>query len=140
VGIEVLLVRADLHVDRLAVLEQDHRRDALDAVLRRKLLLLVDVDLRHDRLAVILLGDLLDQRGDHPARAAPRRKKVDEHNFILLNQRFQRFRRRVYKCHIVFLPVLIYSYGTISAERIVTSVSGISLSSVSTCIISRTTS
>src|SRR5206468_2714707 len=69
--------RPDDLLGRLAVLEQDHRRDRDDLELRGGLLVLVHVELR-DAEVVALAGDLLEHRGDHAARAAPRGPEVHE--------------------------------------------------------------
>ena len=83
---------------RLTALEENHRRDAHDAVTLRKPLLLVDVDLDEPQLP--LLGDLVEDGRDRMTRAAPLRPEVDEdrlgafENFLLK----RRFRDGV--CHI----------------------------------------
>src|SRR4051812_49908311 len=77
-GLEPLLrVGADDLLGHLAVLEEDHRRDREDLVLRGGLLVLVDVEL-DDPQVLPLAGDLLEDRADDPAGAAPRRPEVDE--------------------------------------------------------------
>src|SRR6476620_3500507 len=70
--------RADLLRDRLAALEQQHRRDSAHAVAARNVGILVDVELGHGDLVAKLGGDFLERRSDHPARAAPFRPKIDE--------------------------------------------------------------
>src|SRR5207237_7983317 len=70
---------ADDALDSLAVREQDHRRDARDAEVHRRVLVLVDVELDDPQLAGLLSGDLLQNGSDHAARAAPLRPEVDEH-------------------------------------------------------------
>ena len=60
-----------------AVFEEDHRRDREDFVLGGGLLVLVDVEA--EDLEVVALGvDLLEDRVDDAARAAPRGPEVDE--------------------------------------------------------------
>ena len=66
-------------VDRLAVHQQNHRGDALDAERRRQLLLLVGVDL--DQLEASGIGklQLFQQRTDDLAGPAPGRPEVHQH-------------------------------------------------------------
>ena len=70
---------ADLGRRHLAVLEQDQRRDAADAIFHRRLRILVDVDLGDRDLALHVAGQLLEERRDHLAGTAPLRPEVDEH-------------------------------------------------------------
>src|SRR3954452_495299 len=77
-GLEALLrVGADDLLGDLAVAEEDHRRDREDLVLRGGLLVLVDVEL-DDAQVLALARDLLEDRADHAAGAAPGRPEVDE--------------------------------------------------------------
>ena len=73
---------ADLHVDRLAVLEQDQRRDGAHAVADRRLLVLVDVQLDDLHLAVELRRKLFEMRRDHLAGAAPFRPEIHDHRLV----------------------------------------------------------
>src|SRR5262249_21405795 len=59
---------ADDPLDHLAVLEQDHRRDARNAKVHGRVLVLVDVELDDPQLARLLSGDLLEYWRDHAAR------------------------------------------------------------------------
>jgi len=78
-GLDLLLrVRPDDLVRRLAALEEDHRRDREHAVLRGGLLVLVDVELDDLQGAVALVGDLLEDRSDDAAGAAPGCPEVDQ--------------------------------------------------------------
>src|SRR5690606_5587819 len=79
----ILGLQADKLVDRLAVLEQDQRRNAHDAELRCQLRLLVDVDLADRRLTCKLAGELLYDWKLHLARAAPRRPEIHERYAVL---------------------------------------------------------
>src|SRR5687767_12204355 len=63
-----------------AILEEDQRRDRKHVELRRRLLVVVDVQ-RDDADIVALVRHLLENRVDHSARTAPRRPEVDEHGF-----------------------------------------------------------
>src|SRR6056297_867248 len=65
-----LRLRADDRLDDLATGVDVHRGDGRDAVGRGRLRVLIDVELRDDD-AVVLGGDLLENGGDHLARAAP---------------------------------------------------------------------
>ena len=61
-----------------AVLEEDEIRDRVDMILFAKLLLLVHIDLHECDLSVIFLRELLDERADHAARAAPRCPEIHQ--------------------------------------------------------------
>src|SRR5215472_7699377 len=65
--------RADHLLDHLAAAEQVHGRHVQDAVSLCRLGILVDVELHHIDLAVVLGRDRFEHRADHPARAAPLR-------------------------------------------------------------------
>src|SRR5205085_4014371 len=69
------------HARRLdvAVLEEHQRRDAADAELGRRALVLVDVDLRDLQAPFVLSRHLVEDRRDRLAGAAPFRPVVDEH-------------------------------------------------------------
>ncbi len=66
-------------VDDLAVAEQLAGGDAADAEPLGQRLLLLGVDLRHHQLAVVALGELDEDRREHPARAAPLCPEVHQH-------------------------------------------------------------
>src|SRR5437763_942847 len=55
----------------VAVLEEHQRRDSPDAELGRHVLVLVDVDLGDLQAALVLLGDLVQDRRDRLAGPAP---------------------------------------------------------------------
>ena len=63
----------------LAVLEQDERRNAADAVLGRRGGLASMSSLATVSLPVVLLGDLVQHRREHLARAAPLGPEIDQH-------------------------------------------------------------
>ena len=65
-----------------AVLENDQGRDAHDVEAAGQVGLLVDVDLGDPDLALLLAGDLLEDRGDHLARPAPLGPEVDEDGLV----------------------------------------------------------
>ena len=67
----------------IAVLEEQQRRDAAHHELARRHRVFVDVHLRHRQLAVIFLGQLIDDRRDAPARRAPGRPEIHEHHAVL---------------------------------------------------------
>ena len=75
---------ADRGCRRLAVLEEDHRRDRDDPVALGQLALLVDVDLDELQLAVALLDDPVEHGRDGVARAAPLGPEVDDHRRLAL--------------------------------------------------------
>ena len=66
----------------LPSVEQDHRRDALNAVFGRRVGIVVDVELHDGDPLGHLRADLLERRGDHPARAAPFRPEIDEDGLV----------------------------------------------------------
>ncbi len=70
---------ADNPVDLLAVLEDEQRRDAEDVEAAGGGGVLVDVQLGHAHASGHLGGQLVDDRRDHPAGAAPRGPQVDQH-------------------------------------------------------------
>jgi hypothetical protein len=69
---------ADDGVDHCAVAEEEERRDRLHAVALGQRRLLVHVDLGDRDPPRLLAPDLLESRGDGPARAAPRRPEVHD--------------------------------------------------------------
>ena len=73
---------ADEAVDDLAVDQGVHRRDALHLEGLGHAGVVVDVDLGQHDLAVGVGDDLLDDRTERPARAAPRRPQVDDHGHL----------------------------------------------------------
>src|ERR671912_781306 len=70
--------RTHLLRDRLAVLEQQHRRNAANAVAPGRLRILVDVELGDRHLLAQITGDLFERGSDHAAWTAPFRPEVDE--------------------------------------------------------------
>src|SRR6185436_332317 len=74
--------RADAGRLDVAVLEQHQRGDAADAELGRRLLVLVDVDLRDLEAPLVLLRHLVEDRRDRLAGAAPLRPVVDQHRGV----------------------------------------------------------
>src|SRR4051812_32955307 len=73
-----LALGADHALLGLTVLEDDEGGDAHDIEAERQVRVLVDVDLDDADLAVLLVGDLLEDRGDHLARTAPFGPEVDQ--------------------------------------------------------------
>src|SRR5688500_6484436 len=74
--------RADAGRLDVAVLEQHQRRDAADAELGRRELVLVDVDLGDLQPALVFLGHLVEDRRDRLARPAPLGPVVDQHRGV----------------------------------------------------------
>src|SRR5882724_12799728 len=66
----------------VAVLEEHQRRDSPDAELGRHVLVLVDVDFRDLEAAFVLLGDLVQDRRDRLAGAAPFGPVIHQHRGI----------------------------------------------------------
>ena len=65
-----------------AALEQHQRRDATHVVLRRDAGILVDVDLRDRDLVFVLGRDLVEDRGNHLAGAAPFSPEIEQHGLV----------------------------------------------------------
>jgi hypothetical protein len=68
--------RAYHRVHVLAILEKQNARDRPDVEPHRRLLIGIDVDLGHLRLAVVFRRQLIENRRDHAARSAPRRPEI----------------------------------------------------------------
>src|ERR1051326_1535085 len=81
---------ADDALDHRAILEQDHRRDAGNAELHRRLLVLVDVQLDDLELASLLGSNLLEHGRDHATRTAPLCPEVDQDGCLTPNFGFER--------------------------------------------------
>src|SRR3546814_19612887 len=62
----------------LAILEQDHRRDAAHAIFGGSVRMVVDVELGDHHLAVQFVRNFLERRADHLARTAPFGPEIDE--------------------------------------------------------------
>ena len=78
-GLEVLLaLQPDNLIHDLAVLEEQQRRDGVDAKLDREVLMVVNVDLADLHLAVVLGSQFVENRRDHLARAAPLGPEINE--------------------------------------------------------------
>jgi glycosyltransferase involved in cell wall biosynthesis len=73
---------ADDALDRLAVLEQHHGRNAGHAVLLSAHAVLVNVDFGDFQRSAFLSGDFVQNWGDHAAWPAPFRPEIDEHRDI----------------------------------------------------------
>lgn len=69
-------------VDRLAILEQDHGRQAADAEAHHDVLLDVAVDLGQQQFALVGLGDLRQQRHQRLARGAPVGPEVHQDRLV----------------------------------------------------------
>ena len=63
----------------LAALEDEQGGDGLHVVLDGQLLVLVDVDLSYGRLAVVLIGELINHWPDHFAGAAPFSPEINQY-------------------------------------------------------------
>ena len=87
----------------LAALEQQQRGYRPDAEPRGQLLIVVHIDLGDLDLAELFLGNFVEQRRDHFARAAPFGPKIDQHGcgrFIdLLLEIACRKRHNMWICH-----------------------------------------
>ena len=68
----------------LAALVQDNRRNAANAVLARGCRIGVDVELGDRDLAAVFLGDFVQHRCEHLARAAPFGPEIDQHRMTRL--------------------------------------------------------
>ena len=69
-------------VHQLSLVKQLHRRQALDAEMRRQFALLVGVDLGHLELAGVFVGQFLEDRSEILTGLAPVGPEVDQHRFL----------------------------------------------------------
>ena len=74
-----LLLRADDLVGDLAVVEEQQGGNGADAVFGGQRLMFVNVDLADFHLAIVFVGEFIQQRRDHLARAAPFGPEIHEH-------------------------------------------------------------
>src|SRR5436190_544004 len=74
--------RADPGRLDVAVLEEHQRRNSADAELRRRVLVLIDIDLCHLEAPLVFLRHFVEDRGDRLARPAPLGPVVDQHGRI----------------------------------------------------------
>src|SRR3989441_12349099 len=70
--------RSDDAVDRLAVFEEEHRGDRCDSESLRSPRAFIDVQLSEAEARRVEARDLLEDRGDPVARAAPLRPEIEE--------------------------------------------------------------
>lgn len=75
----VLICQPDHLLDHLSALEQQQRGNAANAELERRIRVLVDVQLPHDDLPVVVRREFVDRRGQPLAGAAPFRPKINEY-------------------------------------------------------------
>ena len=66
----------------LAVLEHDERRNAHDVELASKIRVLIDVDLGDGDLVAVLASHLVEDGGEHFARATPLGPEVHHHGLV----------------------------------------------------------
>src|SRR5690606_851839 len=64
------------------VAEQQKRWNSANVVLRRRLWILVDVELHDAQPVLVFLGDCVEDRRDHLARTAPLGPEVEQHRTI----------------------------------------------------------
>src|SRR6266849_6601851 len=77
----------------LATVEENHRRNALDAVVRSRDRILIHVQLYYQSTRRILFGDCLDHRRQHAARTTPLGPKIYQHRLVGL--KYFRFKSKV---------------------------------------------
>ena len=65
-------------MDDLAICHEQHGGDALDAIFRHPFLIFVGVDLCDQQLALVFLGEFIQDRGDHFAGSAPGCPEIDD--------------------------------------------------------------
>src|SRR3569623_2038298 len=98
-----LWVRAEDRVDHLAVLEEQHERDRANIEANRRLLIRVDIHLRHLHLAGVLLRQIVEHRTDHPTGTAPGCPEIDDDEpvalFYFLLESGVRYCQRVQHLH-----------------------------------------
>ena len=90
---------ADLLIDHLIALDKENRRDVANAELRSDGIVVVHVAFADRHAALLLGGQLVDNRGDRPAGSAPFGPEIDDQRFARIHQGFQIFRGDS-KCHI----------------------------------------
>src|SRR5438034_7348423 len=82
---QILFARDSGHlVAQLAVLKKEQSGNRADIVLERKTLIFVHVNLRYFDRIYFFPSDLIQQRGDHFAGAAPVGPKIDDHRLVVL--------------------------------------------------------
>ena len=69
----------------LPLIDEQERRNGADTVLRRERLLFVNVDFADLDLAVVFIGQFIQQRRDHLAWAAPFRPKIHHDRLLTLH-------------------------------------------------------
>src|SRR5947207_501246 len=103
---QVLLARhADDLITELAVLEKEERGDRPDVVFHREALVLVDVHFRDLHRARFFLRDLVDERRDHFAWAAPFGPEIDQHGLRALSYFLVKIRIVQSDCNRVVHPL-----------------------------------
>src|SRR3954465_11073803 len=98
----ILVGETDDLLDYLAALEEEQRRDPTDAELERGVGVLIDVELPHDDLAVVIAGELVDRRREPLAGAAPLRPEIHQHRLPGVNRAVEvpvRNRLNLFGCH-----------------------------------------
>ena len=96
---------ADVTIDEFTVLNKHKRGDVHDAELHSDVAVLVGVALADHGLAFKFSGDLLHDGSDAPARAAPSCPKINDDQFVALNQGFKIF---IVNCSCHSILVLNY--------------------------------
>jgi hypothetical protein len=71
-------------IAQLAVLKKEQSRDRANVVLERETLIFVHVNFRYLDRARFFARNLIEQRRDHFAGAAPFRPKIDNYGFVTL--------------------------------------------------------
>src|SRR5689334_2807733 len=77
--------RANLLVNNLALLEYQQGRDVANTKLRRRLRILVDVQLGNNRLAFIVAAQFLYYRSNHFAMSAPFSPEIHQDGLIRID-------------------------------------------------------
>jgi len=65
-----------------AATEKQEGRNAADVELRGRLRVLVDIELDHAQAALVLAGDLVEQRSDHLARTTPFGPEIEQYGLL----------------------------------------------------------
>src|SRR5688572_21635690 len=116
---QILLARhPDDLIPELAILEKEERRNRAHVVLHREALVLIDVHLGHFDRSRLLLGDFVEKRRDHFARAAPFGPEIDQHRLLALGYFLVKIRIVQSECSGVFHAAKIRRKSRFESENL----------------------
>ena len=98
---------ANALIDDFPALEQKQGRDATYLEAERSLLVVIYIQLANLSFAIVLRGQSIDRRSQHPARAAPFGPEINQHRLIglkyVLIEAGVRKSQCVWSCHFYLL-------------------------------------